>query len=99
MADVKKQATREAYGEALAEIGHKYDNLIVLDADLSGPKPRPSKKSSPKDFLIAVLPSRTLSALQRVLLPRENLCFAAPLQCLLRDAPLSRSETQLDTLI
>lgn len=36
MAEIKKQATREAYGEALAEIGHKYDNLVVLDADLSG---------------------------------------------------------------
>ena len=36
MADVKKQAIREAYGEALAEIGDKYENLVVLDADLSG---------------------------------------------------------------
>jgi len=35
MADVKKVATREAYGEALAEFGAVYDNLVVLDADLS----------------------------------------------------------------
>lgn len=35
MADVKKIATREAYGEALAEFGAVYDNLVVLDADLS----------------------------------------------------------------
>jgi len=28
-------ATREAYGKALAEFGAKYENLIVLDADLS----------------------------------------------------------------
>ena len=33
MAD--KKATREAYGEALAEFGDVYSNLIVLDADLS----------------------------------------------------------------
>ena len=30
----EKKATREAYGEALAEFGEKYD-LVVLDADLS----------------------------------------------------------------
>lgn len=35
MADVKKIATREAYGEALAEFGAVYENLVVLDADLS----------------------------------------------------------------
>ena len=30
------KATRESYGEALAELGNKYENLVVLDADLSG---------------------------------------------------------------
>lgn len=34
MAD--KKATREAYGEALAEFGAKYKKLVVLDADLAG---------------------------------------------------------------
>lgn len=29
-------ATREAYGKALVELGAKYDNLVVMDADLSG---------------------------------------------------------------
>jgi len=28
-------ATRQAYGEALVELGSKYENLIVMDADLS----------------------------------------------------------------
>jgi transketolase len=32
---LEKQATREAYGLALAELGEKYENLVVLDADLS----------------------------------------------------------------
>lgn len=36
MADVKKIATRESYGNALVELGKKYDNLVVLDADLAG---------------------------------------------------------------
>ena len=35
MAEVKKIATREAYGMALAELGEKNDNIVVLDADLS----------------------------------------------------------------
>lgn len=35
MADIKKIATRQSYGEALAEFGAVYENLIVLDADLS----------------------------------------------------------------
>ncbi|MDO4292364.1 MAG: transketolase family protein [Eubacteriales bacterium] len=35
MSEVKKIATREAYGEALAELGDSYPNLVVLDADLA----------------------------------------------------------------
>lgn len=31
----EKIATREAYGNALAELGSKYGNLVVLDADLA----------------------------------------------------------------
>lgn len=31
----KKIATRESYGNALVELGKKYENLIVLDADLA----------------------------------------------------------------
>lgn len=36
MADAKKIATRESYGNALAQCGDKYPNLVVLDADLAG---------------------------------------------------------------
>ena len=36
MADVKRIATRESYGKALAELGAEHDNLVVLDADLAG---------------------------------------------------------------
>ena len=36
MADVKKIATRESYGNALAECGKDFPNLVVLDADLAG---------------------------------------------------------------
>ena len=36
MADVKKVATRDAYGAALAKLGAEHDNVVVLDADLAG---------------------------------------------------------------
>jgi len=36
MAEVKKIATRESYGKALAELGAEHENVVVLDADLAG---------------------------------------------------------------
>ena len=36
MSDVKRIATRESYGNALAELGKEHDDFVVLDADLSG---------------------------------------------------------------
>ena len=36
MSEVKKIATRESYGNALAELGAEYPELVVLDADLAG---------------------------------------------------------------
>ena len=36
MADIKKIATRESYGNALKELGAKAKDLVVLDADLAG---------------------------------------------------------------
>ena len=36
MAEMKKVATRDSYGNALKELGAIYENLVVLDADLAG---------------------------------------------------------------
>ena len=36
MSEVKKIATRESYGNALAELGAEKADLVVLDADLAG---------------------------------------------------------------
>lgn len=35
MAEVKKIATRQSYGEALVELGKAHDDFVVLDADLA----------------------------------------------------------------
>ena len=36
MAEMKKKATRESYGEALAKLAGMNDKVIVFDADLAG---------------------------------------------------------------
>ena len=47
----EKLATREAYGLALAEFGAKYENLVVLDADLAAAtKTGTFKKAFPDRF-------------------------------------------------
>ncbi len=47
----EKLATREAYGQALAELGAKYENLVVLDADLAAAtKTSTFKKAFPDRF-------------------------------------------------
>ena len=51
MADMKKVATRDSYGNALKELGEKYDNIVVLDADLAGAtKTGVFKKAFPDRF-------------------------------------------------
>ncbi len=52
MADVIKKATRESYGEALAQLADKYEDLIVLDADLAAAtKTGIFKKAHPERFI------------------------------------------------
>ena len=36
MSEVKRIATRESYGNALKKLGEEHENIVVLDADLSG---------------------------------------------------------------
>ena len=51
MADMKKVATRDSYGNALKELGAEYGNLVVLDADLAGAtKTGTFKKAFPDRF-------------------------------------------------
>ena len=51
MAEVKKAATRDGYGTALAKLGAAHDNVVVLDADLAGAtKTGVFKKAFPDRF-------------------------------------------------
>ena len=52
MTAAKKIATRESYGNALAELGKEFQNLVVLDADLAGAtKTGVFKKAFPERFI------------------------------------------------
>jgi transketolase len=51
---LEKIATRDAYGQALVELGRKYDDVLVLDADLS-------KSTKTIDFA-KVFPERFINA-------------------------------------
>ena len=51
MSETIKKATRESYGEALVALGEKYENLVVLDADLAAAtKTGMFKKAFPDRF-------------------------------------------------
>ena len=51
MSEVKKIATRESYGNALAALGQDHEDLVVLDADLAGAtKTSTFKKAFPDRF-------------------------------------------------
>ena len=51
MADVVKKATREGYGSGLVKLGEKYDDFIVMDADLAAAtKSGAFKKAFPERF-------------------------------------------------
>ena len=60
MADVKKIATRDSYGSALAELGAAHPDLIVFDADLAGATKTGtySRRRSPTATLTAASPRR-----------------------------------------
>ena len=52
MSEVKKIATRDSYGNALAELGLAHNDVVVLDADLAGAtKTGVFKKACPERFI------------------------------------------------
>jgi len=51
MSEIIKKATRESYGETLRDLAEKYENLVVLDADLAAAtKTAVFKKAYPHRF-------------------------------------------------
>ncbi|MBQ3069948.1 MAG: transketolase family protein [Clostridia bacterium] len=78
MADVKKIATREGYGEALIELADVYDNLLVMDADLAGAtKTGMFKKAHPERFFNAGIAEGNMMSVAAGLAASGKLVFAS----------------------
>ena len=78
MSDVKKIATRQAYGEALAELGEKYPNLVVMDADLAAStKTAMFKKVYPERFFDAGIAEANMVTMAAGLATTGKIVFAS----------------------
>ncbi len=53
MSDVKKIATRDSYGNALAELGTAHENVVVLDADLAAAT-KTGKAPNDEEYAVAM---------------------------------------------
>ena len=91
----QKIATRQAYGEALEELGERKD-IIVLDADLSkSTKTDLFKKKYPDRFISAGIAEGNMLSTAAGLAACGKVVFAAPLQCLQQEEHLNRLEILL----
>ena len=87
MSEVKKIATRESYGNALAELGAEFDNLVVLDADLAAAtKTGIFKKAFPERHIDCGIAECNMMG---------KFHLQVLLRCLLQDVHLSRFVTPL----
>ena len=91
MADVKKIATRESYGNALAACGEKYPNLVVLDADLQALQRQVSfRRHFHRHIDCGIAECNMTGALQQDWLPAARFLLSVPLPCLRQAGILSR---------
>ena len=89
MAD--KIATRESYGNALAELGKEKENLVVLDADLAGAtKTGVFKKAFPDRFIDCG--NRKLSFFIRNELETMNTVFPSKQLTIYKNSSFGRSK-------
>ncbi|MCI8497397.1 MAG: transketolase family protein [Clostridiales bacterium] len=78
MADVVKKATRDSYGDALVELGAKYDNLVVMDADLAAAtKTGKFKKAYPDRFFDAGIAEGNMITVAAGMAAAGKLVFAS----------------------
>ncbi len=74
----EKIATREAYGSALAEFGARYENLVVLDADLAeATKTIKFKKAFPERFFDCGIAEGNMMAVAAGLAAAGKIPFAS----------------------
>lgn len=75
---MEKQATRDAYGKALVELGHIYDDIVVLDADLSkSTKTADFAKTFPNRFINAGIAEQNMIGMAAGLATTGKKVFAS----------------------
>ncbi|MFA6675237.1 MAG: transketolase family protein, partial [Candidatus Cloacimonadaceae bacterium] len=75
---MEKQATRDAYGKALLELGQRYENVVVLDADLSkSTKTAEFAKAFPNRFINAGIAEQNMIGMAAGLAVSGKVVFAS----------------------
>jgi len=75
---LEKQATRDAYGKALAELGKLHQDVVVLDADLSkSTKTADFAKAFPQRFINAGIAEQNLMGMAAGLAASGKVVFAS----------------------
>ncbi|WP_366508872.1 transketolase family protein [Thermosyntropha sp.] len=75
---LEKQATRDAYGKALVELGKKYNDVVVLDADLSkSTKTSDFAKEFPERFINAGIAEQNMIGMAAGLAAAGKKVFAS----------------------
>lgn len=75
---LEKQATREAYGKALVQLGQQYPDVVVLDADLSkSTKTADFAKAYPERFINAGIAEQNLIGMAAGLAAAGKVVFAS----------------------
>lgn len=75
---MEKQATRDAYGKALVELGQAHDNVVVLDADLSkSTKTADFAKAFPERFFNAGIAEQNMIGMAAGLAVSGKVPFAS----------------------
>lgn len=97
MSEVKKIATRESYGNALAELGKEFDNLVVLDADLAAAtKTGIFKKAFPERHIDCGIAECNMMGVAAGLATTGKFRLPVHSLCLRQEEPLNRFATPLD---
>jgi transketolase len=75
---MEKQATRDAYGKALVELGQAYDDVVVLDADLSkSTKTADFAKAFPERFFNAGIAEQNMMGMAAGMAASGKVPFAS----------------------
>ena len=95
MSEVKKIATRESYGNALAKLGKEHEDIVVLDADLAAAtKTGVFKKACPERFIDCGIAESNMIGVAAGLATTGKVPVAVPSPCSQQDVHSSRYVTR-----